>query len=158
VSGSGREIERKFLVRVDALPASARSGGARFDQGYLSIDPAVRVRASHEEDGTKRAWLTVKGPGKIDRMELEYEVPHADAVAMLPLCKDALTKIRRRVKVGAHVWDLDEFTGAHAGLWLAEVELSAVDEPFERPSWIGDEVSDDGRYTNAALARAGRAP
>jgi adenylate cyclase len=152
-----REIERKFLVRVDALPAEAHVGGARFEQGYLSTDPAVRVRAS-EEGGVSRAWLTIKGPGTIDRLELEYEIPIADARAMLPLCKAVLTKVRRRIRVGAHTWDTDEFTGAHAGLWLAEVELASIDEAFERPSWIGDEVSSDARYTNAALARAGRAP
>ena len=151
------EIERKFLVRVDALPPEARTGGARFEQGYLSLEPAVRVRAS-EENGVGRAWLTIKGPGKIERLELEYEIPIADARALLPMCKAVLTKIRRTVTVGKHVWEIDEFTGAHAGLWLAEIELRAPDEPFERPVWIGDEVSDDERYANAALARAGRAP
>ena len=156
-AGSGIEIERKFLVRVDALPASARHGGASFEQGYLSFEPAVRVRAS-DENGEKRAWLTIKGPGVIERVELEYAIPYDDARAMLPLCKAALTKIRRRVRVGAHTWDLDELTGAHAGLWLAEVELTAADEPFERPPWLGDEVSHDPRYANAALARAGQPP
>lgn len=152
------EIERKFLVRVDALPPEARSGGSSYEQGYLAYEPSIRVRASREEDGAARAWLTIKGPGIIERTELEYEIPFADAQTLLAMCKAKLTKVRRRVNVGAHTWEIDELGGAHAGLWLAEIELGAADEAFERPAWVGEEVSHDPRYTNAALARAGRPP
>jgi CYTH domain-containing protein len=152
-----REIERKFLVRVDRLPANARVEGANIVQGYLSFDPSVRVRLARDAHGS-HAWLTVKGPGTLSRAEYEYAIPADDAEGLLALCRATLTKVRRRVTVGAHVWDVDEFTGSHAGLWLAEVELSRADEGFERPPWLGDEVSHDARYTNGALARAGRAP
>jgi CYTH domain-containing protein len=146
-----REIERKFLVHTDRLPELGE--GEALVQGYLAFQPSVRVRSAKA-----RAWLTIKGPGQLERAEYEYEIPIDDARGLLQLCAATLTKIRRHVTVGEHVWDLDQFTGAHDGLWLAEVELSAVDEAFARPPWLGAEVTDDPRYTNAALARAGRPP
>ena|SRR5579883_1226250 len=153
----GTEIERKFLVRAELFPAAARAHGASFVQGYLSIQPSVRLRISMK-DGREQAWLTVKGPGTIERAEFEYAVPPEDARAMLALAKATLSKTRHRVPVGAHTWDVDEFHGAHAGLWLAEVELARADEAFEQPPWLGEEVSHDPRYTNSALALAGRPP
>lgn len=159
------EIERKFLVRPDALanaapPGVARSParGARFTQGYLCTSPVVRVRLAEHPDGRAEAWLTIKGPGKITRGEYEYAIPYEHARELLALCAAVLAKTRYHVPVGAHTWDLDEFHGAHAGLWLAEVELSRPDETFERPPWLGAEVTDDPRYTNAALATAGGVP
>jgi adenylate cyclase len=152
------EIERKFLVDPARVPAEARRDGAAMVQGYLAFAPSVRVRVATARDGGERAWITVKGPGMIQRAEYEYEIPSADGRALLGMCLATLAKVRHRVRVGAHTWDLDEFTGPHAGLWLAEVELRATDEPFERPRWITAEVSDDPRYANGALARAGRAP
>jgi adenylate cyclase len=151
------EIERKFLVDVARVPKDALERGARLRQGYLAFAPSVRVRIS-EREGEARAFITIKGPGQIERAEFEYEIPVADAEALLAITRAQLVKTRHRVHVGGHVWDLDEFTGAHAGLWLAEVELQSADEEFERPPWLGAEVSTDGRYTNAELARAGRAP
>lgn len=157
-AGTTREVERKFLVRTDLLPPSARMDGTRIVQGYLAFSPSVRVRVAEQEGEPPRAWLTIKGPGMVERDEFEYEIPVADAQAMLALCHASLTKVRRRVQVGRHTWDIDEFTGPHAGLWLAEIELADAAEPFERPLWLGEEVSEDARYTNSALARAGRAP
>lgn len=154
----GVEIERKFLVRSELLPREALTDGARFAQGYLSLEPTVRVRRSEREGAAPRAWLTVKGPGAITRAEFEYEIPAADAAAMLPLCVAALSKTRYRLRVGAHTWDLDHFHEPFAGLWLAEVELDRADAPFERPAWLGDEVSDDPQYTNAAIALALTSP
>lgn len=153
-----QEIERKFLVHPERLPEDTRSGGVQITQGYLSFAPAVRVRLTEGTPEGPKAWLTIKGPGTVSRQEFEYEIPAEDARALLNICHASLTKIRHRVTVGNHVWDVDEFTGPHQGLWLAEVELSRPDEPFVRPDWIGEEVSHDPRYTNAALALAGRAP
>jgi CYTH domain-containing protein len=157
-SGTNREIERKFLVDAARVPAAARQHGARFEQGYLSFTPSVRVRRSERDGAEPEAWITIKGPGMIDRAEFEYPIPAADARELLKLCAARLTKTRYRVPFGKHVWDLDEFSGAHHGLWLAEVELAAADESFERPPWLGIEVSGDARYANSALASAGRAP
>jgi adenylate cyclase len=152
------EIERKFLVRTDALPPAARTGGARYAQGYLSTDPSVRVRLADGGTPGARAWITIKGPGLRTRSEFEYAIPASDAEALLGLCRVSLTKIRRELHIGAHVWEVDEFTGAHAGLWLAEVELDDESERFEAPSWLGREVTEDPRYTNSALATAGTPP
>lgn len=151
----GTEIERKFLVREDRLPRAALTEGARFAQAYLSLDPTVRVRRSERPGHPPRAWLTVKGPGTLSRAEFEYEIPAEDAEAMIPLAVAALSKTRYRVTVGAHVWDLDHFHAPFAGLWLAEVELDHPDELFTRPDWLGDEVTDDPKYSNAAIALAG---
>lgn len=149
------EIERKFLVDPAKVPAEVKVDGARFAQGYLSLEPTVRVRTSERADLAPRAWLTIKGPGGVTRAEFEYAIPVDDARAMLELCVAVLSKTRYRVPVGAHVWDLDEFHQPFAGLWLAEVELDRPDEPFTRPSWLGEEVTEDPRYSNAAIALAG---
>lgn len=147
----GREIERKFLVSGDSWRAGAQ--GIRLVQGYLSAGEgrAVRVRL----EGS-RGVLTIKGPTKgIERLEFEYEVPAADADQMLTqLCLQPLiTKVRYRVPVGGHVWDVDEFDGVNHGLILAELELTSAEEAFERPPWVGREVSGDARYFNSQLCR-----
>lgn len=142
------EIERKFLVDGEDWRAGAR--GVRLKQGYLSTDPArsVRVRLAGEA-----AWLTVKGQSAgIARQEFEYAIPAEDAEQLFALCLPGMiSKTRYRVRVGAHDWDIDEFHGANDGLLLAEIELDRDDEAFDRPRWLGEEVSDDPRYFNAAL-------
>ncbi len=154
MNSTNTEIERKFLVKVSKLPEQVRTGGERYIQGYLSLQPTVRVRVA----GSK-AWITIKGPTSgITRSEFEYEVPVDEAIEMLNLCSCKLTKIRRKIRVGNHVWEVDEFQGIHTGLWLAEIELTNEDEVFEKPIWIGPEVSGDARYSNAQLAKTGRKP
>lgn len=146
------EIERKFLVSSDAW----RSGGAegkRYRQGYLlnSEGRTVRVRLSGKD-----AWLTVKGARVgLTRPEFEYPIPVSDAEAMLAtLCDGSLVeKTRYRVPVGEHVWEVDVFHGDNAGLVLAEIELGHESETFERPEWLGQEVSDDPHYYSGYLAR-----
>lgn len=142
------EIERRFLVKTEDLPDKFPSGRL-ISQGYLSIDPVVRIRVSGD-----KAWITVKGPGLIQREEFEYEVPWQDAEKMLALCRYSIIKTRRSILHGNHVWDVDEFHGPLQGLWVAEVELKTRYEGYEPPPWIGKEVSDDRRFTNASLARS----
>lgn len=144
------EIERKFLVRSDDWRHAA-DGGERYRQGYLSTDAGrvVRVRAA----GTK-AWLTIKGSARgIVRDEYEYAIPIADADAMLDtLCRrPIIEKVRHRVPFAGHVWEVDVFEGENAGLVIAEVELPSEETVVELPAWVGAEVSDDRRYSNAAL-------
>lgn len=144
------EIERKFLVCGDAWRGPA---GRRIKQGYLTSSPRNTVRVRIEED---RAWLTVKGPTSgCSRAEYEYGIPLEDAEYML--CKlvgdSPVEKTRYRVAHGGHTWDLDEYEGANRGLRTAEIELKSEDEPFERPSWLGEEVTGDPRYRNSELAR-----
>lgn len=148
-----REIERKFLVSGEGWRAGAR--GVLYRQGYLSAGSdagcTVRVRVAGE-----RAWLTVKGPASRGaRDEYEYPIPVADAGEMLErLCAGGrVEKLRHRVLFGGRTWEVDEFTGENAPLVVAEVELDAIDAPVDLPPWVGREVTDDPRYTNAALAR-----
>ncbi len=147
-----KEIERKFLVRVEQLPKGSLTEGARFVQGYLSVEPVVRIRLARRPGAPPRAWLTVKGPGSLSRDEFEYEIPPEDADAMVPLCVAVLHKTRWIVTVGDRRWEVDQYHERWDGLWIAEVELSHPDDAFERPDWLGQEVTDDPRYTNAAIA------
>jgi adenylate cyclase len=144
------EIERKFLVAGDGWRQGSR--GRRVSQGYLSADPerSVRVRLVGDD-----AWLTIKGASTgCKRVEFEYPIPTQDALHLLDeLClRPAIDKTRYQVRHGAHLWEIDEFHGANQGLMIAEIELAAEDESFERPPWLGAEVSDDPRYYNVNLA------
>lgn len=141
----GREIERKFLVRSALLPPLPQ--GDELEQGYLSTAPAVRVRLVSHPDGTRDAELTIKGKGLRSRAEFNYPVPVDDAEALLRLCAVGLRKVRRRLGR----FELDHFR--ERALWLAEIELSAEDEEFERPAWLGEEVTEDPAYANARLAQ-----
>lgn len=145
----GKEIERKFLVEGDAWRALAE--GTRYRQGYLSTvkERTVRVRTIAD-----KAYLTIKGITQgIARTEFEYEIPLADANALLDdLCQRPLIeKDRYKIEHGGLTWEVDEFFGENAGLVLAEVELESEDQAVELPGWVGQEVSDDSRYYNANL-------
>lgn len=147
----GLEIERKFLVQGDAWKALGEP--VFFRQGYLSSQKERTVRVRIEGD---RAVITIKGKsvGAV-RGEWEYPIPVQDAAELLDgLCEQPLIeKYRRKIAVGAHVWEVDEFLGANAGLVVAEIELRAEDEAFDQPEWVADEVTDDARYYNSNLVR-----
>jgi adenylate cyclase len=146
-----KEIERKFLLRSEAWRADA-GAGTPYQQGYLSTDKArtVRVRLAGS-----RGFLTVKGPtAGATRDEFEYEIPEADARAMIErLCERLVVKTRHLVAHRGHTWEIDVFHGANEGLVVAEIELASEDEEFARPEWAGAEVTHDPRYFNANLAR-----
>lgn len=143
------EIERKFLVVNDSWRKNATS--THFQQGYLSTDPgrSVRVRIAGEQ-----AWLTIKGKTEgVSRAEFEYPIPVGDANELLALCLPTIiSKTRHRVLVGNHYWEVDEFHDDNDGLVVAEIELNTAEEDFERPDWLGEEVSRDDRYYNASLS------
>ena len=145
------EIERKFLVKDDAWRQDAVTC-AELRQGYLANTgtSSVRVRVAGGE-----AWLSVKSmrAGRA-REEFEYPIPLADALALLGGFTEGplVEKIRHRVPVGGHEFEVDEFQGANRGLVVAEVELDDANEEFARPRWLGDEVTDDARYYNFRLA------
>jgi adenylate cyclase len=146
------EIERKFLVEGDAWRNAVESS-SRISQGYLVADPRITVRVRLRDD---LAYLTIKGATQgMGRSEFEYQIPPADAQAMLQdlAVLAPVEKVRHLIRVGNHLWELDVFEGANAGLVMAEVELAAEDEPFVRPEWAGEEVTGDPRYFNAYLAR-----
>ena len=147
----GVEIERKFLVQGDAWKTLGEP--VFFRQGYLSSQKERTVRVRIEGD---RAVITIKGKsvGAV-RGEWEYPIPVQDAAELLDgLCEQPLIeKYRRKITNGAHVWEVDEFLGANAGLVVAEIELGAEDEVFDEPEWVADEVTDDARYYNSNLIR-----
>lgn len=146
------EIERKFLVRE--LPDVGGMDGEPMVQGYLRADAGGSVRVRITGDG---AMLNVKGPSEgSSRLEFEYPVPPEDAREML----DALAvgvpveKVRYRIEESGYVWELDVFSGRNEGLVIAEVELDDPDARPPLPDWVGEEVTGDARYYNAALTRA----
>ncbi len=146
-----REIERKFLVLGDTWRALGQA--VHFCQGYIFSSPQSFVRVRTEDD---RAVLTIKGPKSgIGRPEFEYPIPFEDAKELLEHLahKPLISKIRHFIRLGQHTWEVDEFCGDNAGLIVAEIELQSEEEYFEKPHWIGEEVTFDPRYRNAALAR-----
>jgi adenylate cyclase len=144
----GQEIERKFLVRDDSWRGEGHA--RRMVQGYLCLDPerTVRVRIAGEQ-----AWVTIKGATSgCTRVEHEFAVPVTAAEGMLALClPEVIDKTRHEIHRGGHLWEVDEFHGANAGLVVAEIELGDESKEFERPAWLGQEVTEDSRYYNASL-------
>ena len=143
-----QEIERKFLVQSDEWRALAKATSYR--QGYLSSakERVVRVRTIDD-----RGFLTIKGINEgLTRLEFEYDIPLADADSLLELCeKPLIEKNRSKIDLDGLTWEVDEFFGDNAGLIVAEVELESEEQAFEKPSWIGEEVSGDPRYFNSNL-------
>lgn len=149
-AGLAREVERKFLVRGEAWREQVTHSEA-FRQGYLAGGGRSSVRIREAGD---RAYLNIKSATLgVERREYEYEIPLADAREMLAeLCDGALIEKRRHwVPYGAHIWEIDEFHGANAGLVVAEIELGSPGEAFDAPPWLGREVSHLARYYNVAL-------
>lgn len=145
-----QEIERKFLVcgdfRAEAFKAT------HIMQGYLSHRPTVRVRIAGDT-----AYLTIKGPVSVSgmsRFEWEKEIGVDEAKALLQLAEPGLIdKTRYLVKNsdGKHTWEVDEFHGDNEGLVMAEIELDHENDSFDKPEWVGEEVTGDPRYYNSAL-------
>jgi adenylate cyclase len=148
------EIERKFLVN-GPLPDEVLASPNKFlRQGYLNFDKKRSVRVRTVLDSTStfgHAFITVKGKAKgFTRAEYEYEIPYDDGVELLKLCMGSIIEKQRFVWNG---WEVDVFKGSNSTLLLAEIELKSEDEKFERPSWLGVEVSGDPRFTNLSLAQ-----
>lgn len=148
----GIEIERKFLV-TDESWRQAVSHSRPMRQGYLASSEQVSIRV--RSDG-ERAYLNLKSATLgVTRSEYEYPLPLDEAEEILQqLCDRPLIEKRRHyVEHAGATWEVDEFAGDNAGLIVAEIELDSADQPFERPSWLGREVSDDPRYYNVLLVR-----
>ncbi|MEP3837526.1 MAG: CYTH domain-containing protein [Algibacter sp.] len=146
------EIERKFLVTSNAFKAEAFKA-TRIIQGYLNSNKerAVRVRLKGEQ-----GYLTIKGASSkngLSRFEWEKEIPNNEAQELLNLCEPGvIDKIRYEVKVGLHIFEVDTFFGDNEGLIIAEVELKNENEAFEKPNWLGEEVSGQIKYYNSQLS------
>lgn len=149
----GTEIEYKFLLKSDAWRKDALPG-VRLKQGYIANGvTTVRVRIAG-----KQAFLTLKGrPVNLIRPEYEYSIPLSDAEEMLENMRfgDVVEKIRYIVPAAEPglKWEIDEYSGANAPLFTAEIEVPTPDTPFTKPEWLGDDVSMDKRYTNRVLSK-----
>jgi adenylate cyclase len=146
------EIERKFLVTSNAFKTDAFTQN-KIAQGYLSSVPERTVRVRIKGD---KGFITVKGISSdsgMSRFEWEKEIPIDEAENLLKLCeKGIIDKIRFNVKIGNHTFEVDEFHGENEGLIIAEIELNSENEVFERPNWLGEEVTNDKRYYNSYLS------
>ena len=146
------EIERKFLVTSKAFKREAFTQNI-IAQGYLSSVPERTVRVRIKGD---KAFLTIKGASNetgLSRFEWEKEIIVDEAKKLLLLCeKGVIDKTRFEVKVGQHIFEVDEFYGENEGLIIAEIELDSEKETFEKPLWLGEEVSNDRRYYNSYLS------
>lgn len=147
------EIERKFLVLSDDFINESFSQ-KRIVQGYLSSNPERTVRVRVKGD---KGFLTIKGKSNANgttRLEWEREISLIDAETLLTICESGIIdKVRYEVKVGNHVYEIDIFSGENQGLIMAEIELESESEIFEKPNWLGEEVTNDERYYNAYLSK-----
>lgn len=147
------EIERKFLVLSTVFLKEAYNEN-RIVQAYLSSNPERTVRVRIKDN---KGFLTIKGKGNesgTTRLEWETQIPLEEAEKLLLICEDgSIEKIRYEVQVGKHLFEVDVFTGQNEGLVLAEIELITEDENFEKPHWLGIEVTGDERFYNAYLSK-----
>ncbi len=145
------EIERKFLVDKEKWTLLPKPDGIRYLQGYLSIDADKVVRARVAGD---KGFLTIKGKSEtFSHPEYEYAIPVKDAGELIQLyATSRVEKVRTRIPAGNHVWEVDEFHGENEGLLMAEIELGSLEELFDKPDWLGEEVTGDKRYYNSWLS------
>lgn len=146
------EIERKFLLRNDSWRAEADEG-VTIRQGYLAGSEKSSIRVRVQDD---KANINIKSATlDVTRHEYEYPIPLKDANELLNLMSEGplVEKTRYYVHHGKRHWEIDVFSGDNEGLIVAEIELNNKDEAFERPDWLGEEVSDDPRYYNVCLVR-----
>lgn len=146
------EIERKFLVKGEFKKFANKS--TRIVQGYLSSVPERTVRVRIKGD---KGFLTIKGIGNVSgasRYEWEREIPVTEAEELLKICEPGvIDKTRYLVKSGDHTFEVDEFYGENEGLVLAELELASESEKFDKPDWLGEEVTGDIKYYNSMLMK-----
>ncbi|AUZ06250.2 hypothetical protein ADP71_30550 [Vitreoscilla sp. C1] len=144
------EIERRFLVKNDAWRGQVEP--KLLYQAYLSVEKerTMRVRVVGDE-----AWLTLKGYiSDVSRHEFEYPIPLQDALSIIDnMCPFKMKKHRYCIDFGGHTFEVDEYFGDNAPLVVAEIELPSEDTEFERPEWLGEEITHDGRFTNAYLSQ-----
>ena len=148
-----QEIERKFLVKDDSFKELAFSF-SRIAQGYICSTRGRTVRVRIRDD---KGYLTIKGPAGengLSRYEWEKELPLTEAQELMKLCDPGMIdKVRYLVQCGKHVYEVDEFHGDNEGLVVAEIELASEDESFEKPDFIGEEVTGIVKYYNSFLMK-----
>ena len=146
------EIERKFLVKGEFKNLASKS--TRIVQGYLSSIPERTVRVRIKGD---KGYITIKGIGNASgasRYEWEKEIPASEVEELLKICEPGvIDKTRYLVNEDNHTFEVDEFYGENKGLVLAELELRSEDESFQKPNWLGEEVTGDTKYFNSMLMK-----
>lgn len=145
------EIERRFLLKNDDWRRLA-SAPQTLQQGYLSVEKerTIRVRIVNDQ-----AWLTLKGYiSDVSRSEFEYDIPlvHAQTI-MATMCPFKMEKKRYQVEFGGFTFEIDEYFGDNAPLIVAEIELPSEETPFAKPDWLGEEITSEGKFTNAYLSK-----
>ncbi|NTW26215.1 MAG: CYTH domain-containing protein [Lentimicrobium sp.] len=147
-----QEIERKFLVNGEFKQLAHKE--TRITQGYLSSVPERTVRVRTKDD---KGFITIKGMGNASgasRYEWEKEIPVEEVRELLKICEPGvIDKTRYQVKAGPHTFEIDEFYGENQGLIVAEVELGSENETFEKPAWLGQEVTGEVKYYNSMLMK-----
>ena len=147
------EIERKFLLKSDEFKKEAHQK-TRITQGFLNTQKKRTVRVRIQGN---KGFITIKGKSSKDgllRFEWEKEIDKLDAENLLALCeKTIIDKTRYEVRVGNHVFEIDEFLGENKGLVIAELELSDTNEEFSKPNWLGKEITGKKKYYNSMLSR-----
>ncbi len=147
-----QEIERKFLVNGDFKSMATKA--TRITQGYLSSVPERTVRVRIKGD---KGFITIKGIGNqsgASRYEWEKEIPVHEVEELLSICEPGvIDKVRHLVPAGPHTFEVDEFFGENQGLVVAEVELTDESEAFDKPGWLGEEVTGDPKYFNSMLMK-----
>ncbi|RCS26213.1 CYTH domain-containing protein [Polaribacter sp. WD7] len=149
----GIEIERKFLVKSDVFKKQNYQKNY-IKQGYLNSDKNRTVRIRILDD---RAFLTIKGKSNVSgtsRFEWEKEIMLDDAKSLFLLCEDgSIEKTRYLIKQGQHIFEVDDFHGDNDGLMIAEIELFSENELFEKPDWLGKEVTGELKYYNSSISK-----
>ena len=147
------EIERKFLVRSDEFKTQT-SKKSRIIQGFLNTHPERTVRIRIRGD---QAFLTIKGKSSkngLTRFEWEKEIPVVEAEELMKLCEPGIIeKSRYLLEIKNHTFEIDEFHGENQGLIVAEIELQSENDTFDKPEWLGEEVTGDVRYYNSQLSK-----
>ena len=146
----GIEIERKFLVNHDQWELLVTPAGEFYRQGYLLTDPQKTIRVRQTSD---KGFLTIKGISVgATRAEYEYEIPFEEAKELLDQFAVAeLSKVRYKIAIENHIWEVDVFSGKNQGLIVAEIELESENEKFVLPTWIDREVTGEEKYYNSNL-------
>ena len=145
-----QEIERKFLIKGEYKSLAVNE--YKIIQGYISSNPAVRIRIKND-----KAYITIKGKTNetgVSRYEFEKEILVDEAKELMLLCEDGkIDKTRYNIQVGNHIFEVDEFHGENEGLTIAEVELSSEDESYDIPEWLGEEVTGNKEYYNSYISK-----
>ena len=146
----GIEIERKFLVNHEQWEQLVKPVGEFYRQGYLLTDPQKTIRVRQTSD---KGFLTIKGISVgATRAEYEYEIPIEEAKELLDQFAVAeLSKVRYKIAIENHIWEVDVFSGKNQGLIVAEIELESENEKFVLPTWIDREVTGEEKYYNSNL-------